>query len=233
LELAAARGCEACAIRDLALCSALENSEISVVEDIVTHLTIEPSKTLFYEGDQAGFVYNVTAGAIRLYKLLPDGRRQITGFMLPGDYLGLVVGGGYAYSAETINETQLCRFPVKDLNDLLDSYPQLEKRLLGMTRDELAAAQDQMLLLGRKTPLEKLCSFMLGLAARNERFGGAPDEVYLPMSRNDIADYLGLTVETVSRTLSRLKGEGVIALPETSRIVFQDRAALERLAAGG
>ncbi len=225
--------CEACAVRDLALCSGLEGNELDDLERIVTRIALEPGRTLFYEGDEARNVFNVTSGAIRLYKLLSDGRRQVTGFMLPGDYLGLSVHGIYAYCAEAIGETHLCRFPVKDLNQLLDAYPRLEKRLLGMTRDELAAAQDQMLLLGRKSPVEKVASFLLDLCGREERLGEDEiDIVTLPMSRSDIADYLGLTVETVSRTFSRLKTEGVIDLPESSRIVFKERDKLEELAEG-
>jgi CRP/FNR family transcriptional regulator len=225
--------CEACSIRELALCSGLEGNELDELERIVTRIALPPGKTLFYEGDEARFVFNVTSGAIRLYKLLSDGRRQVTGFMLPGDYLGLSVHGTYAYCAEAIGETQLCRFATKDLNRLLDMYPNLEKRLLGITRDELAAAQDQMLLLGRKSPVEKVASFLLDLCRREERLGQADtDMVTLPMSRSDIADYLGLTVETVSRTFSRLKSENVLDLPETNRIVFKQREKLEELADG-
>jgi CRP/FNR family transcriptional regulator len=233
LEHKVVNNCEACAIRDLALCSGLEGSELDELERIVTRIALEPGKTLFYEGDDARFVFNVTSGAIRLYKLLSDGRRQVTGFMLPGDYLGLSVHGEYAYCAEAIGETHLCRFSVPELNRLLDTYPRLEKRLLGITRDELAAAQDQMLLLGRKSPVEKVASFLLDLCRRAERLGQTDvDTVTLPMSRSDIADYLGLTVETVSRTFSRLKSENVLDLPESNQIVFRQRDRLEDMADG-
>ncbi len=224
--------CEFCEIRHLALCAGLEDHEIGDLEAIVVHVTLGPGRTLFCEGDTDNYVFNVTSGAIRLYKLLSDGRRQITGFMLPGDYLGLATGKGYAYSAEAITETRLCRFPADDLAELLIKYPKLERRLLGMTRDELATAQDQMLLLGRKTPVEKLASFLLDLSGRAVRLGHPDDEVRLPMSRGDVADYLGLTVETVSRTLSRIKGERIIHMPESNLIRFRDRERLEDLAVG-
>ncbi len=231
-EVATLHGCEACGIRDMALCSALDDDELEALEAVVVHTSLEAGKTLFYEGDEARHVFNVSSGGIRLHKLLADGRRQITGFMLPGDYLGLTAPSGYAYSAEAIVDTNLCRFPLRGLNRLLDRFPKLERRLLGMTRDELAAAQEQMLLLGRKTPVEKLSSFLLVLAAREERYGGSPDSVYLPMSRSDIADYLGLTVETVSRTIGRLKSERVIALSSSNTVLFKDSERLKHLAAG-
>ncbi|HYD99220.1 MAG TPA: helix-turn-helix domain-containing protein, partial [Alphaproteobacteria bacterium] len=185
------------------------------------------------EGEPADHLFNVTAGTVKLYKLLPDGRRQITGFLGPGDMLGLAAGTGYAYSAEAVTEAALCRFPRLRLEALLDEQPAMRRRLFAMARDELAAAQEQMLLLGRKTAREKTASFLLGLAERAARRGGPADAVEVAMSRADIADYLGLTTETVSRTLTAMKAAGLIRLLAGGRIVLADRAALAGLAQAG
>ena len=126
---------------------------------------------LFHEGDAADFVYNVTRGVMKLYKLLPDGRRQITGFLLPGDFLGLAGKDGYSYSAETVDAVELCRFPRRKLNELFEAFPQLERRMLKLATDELIAAQDQMVLLGRRTAAEKVAIFLLRLSER-EKFRG-------------------------------------------------------------
>ena len=224
--------CESCEVRELAICGALDEEELVKLDRAVVHLRFDPGQTIFFEGDDQGYVYNVATGTVRLYKMLPDGRRQITGFVLPGDFLGLSARGKFSYSAEAVTEAGLCRFAARELEALFDEFPKMEKRLLGKARDELVAAQEQMLLLGRKAPAEKLASFLLGLSRRAERWGLPASPVVLSMSRGDIADYLGLTIETVSRTITRLKTEGVIALPESHRVVLVDRERLEELAEG-
>ncbi len=224
--------CRSCEIRHLAICSALDESELFRLNAIVGHIHLEPGETLFYEGDEPGYVYTVASGTIRLHKLLPDGRRQITGFVMPGDILGLATRHGFSYSAEAVTEAGVCRYATRKLEALFDEFPKLEKRLLSKARDELAVAQDQMLLLGRKTPAEKIASFLLGLSRRAERWDLPSNPVLLPMNRSDIADYLGLKVETVSRTFTRLKSQGIIALPQSHRVVLVDRERLEDLAEG-
>ncbi len=224
--------CAASDVRGYTFCSELADDEIGEVQAIVRQIRLVSGQLLFQEGDEAQYVFNVTQGIIKLYKLLPDGRRQITGFVLPGDFLGLSGRDGFSYTAEAVTEAGVCRFPRPGLEALFDEFPKLEKELLWKARDELVAAQEQMLLLGRKMPAEKIASFLLGLSRRAERWEMPSDPVLLPMSRGDIADYLGLTVETVSRTFTRLKSEGVIALPEAHRVVLRDRDRLEELADG-
>ncbi len=189
---------------------------------IVTTLELSPGDPLF----------NVTAGAVKVYKLLADGRRQMTGFLFPGDFLGLALEKTYAYSAEVIIHTALCRFPRRKLERLLEKYPKMEHRLLGMASHELAVAQEQMLLLGRKTAREKIASFLLMLSRRATQRGQAGDPVSVPMSRNDIGDYLGLTTETVSRTFTQLKQGGGINLLQDRKVELADRARLESIAEG-
>jgi CRP/FNR family transcriptional regulator len=193
---------------------------------------VEPGKTFINEGDPADNFFNITAGTAKLYKLLPDGRRQITGFAHAGIFLGLAVSSTYAFSAEAIDQVRFCRFPRQKLQTLLDDFPALEKRLLETASNELVAAQEQMLLLGRKTARERLASFLIaqGLLARPCHRGS--DEIALPMSRGDIADYLGLTIETVSRTFTRLKNEQLISIPNATTVTVLDRGGLLSLAEG-
>ena len=164
--------------------------------------------------------------------MLVDGRRQITGFLFPGDFLGLAFNDTYSYTAEAVNRVGLCRFPRHKMEALFDRLPHLEKRLLGMASNELIAAQDQMLLLGRKSAREKISSFLLMLSRWATRRGQPADPVNLPMTRADIADYLGLTVETVSRTFTMMSRKGLIDLANPNQVVLASRTAIEALAAG-
>ena len=226
------QGCVKCHVRHLTICGAFEPNELQHLEPLVGHRDLDPGQPLFDEESPADFAYNLVDGTIRLYKLLPDGRRQITGFAIAGDFLGLSSRGHYAYSAEAVSPVTLCRFKRADLQRLFQNFPAMEHRVLAMANDELVAAQDQMLLLGRKTPMEKVASFLLTLSKRLERVGRQGDELSLPMTRADIADFLGLTVETVSRTFSRLKASKIIGLPVPDKVQLLDRRRLESVAAG-
>jgi CRP/FNR family transcriptional regulator len=224
--------CVACDVRDLVFCSVLDEAERPRLAAIVLEVRARPQQAIFYEGDPADHVFNVTAGSVKLYKMLPDGRRQITGFLFRGDFLGLALNTSYAYSAEAISETRLCRFPRKDLETLLEEYPKLERRLLAMAGNELSAAQDQMLLLGRKTAKERVASFLMNLRSRAEQRGEPDGPIALPMTRNEIADFLGLTTETVSRTFTDLRKAKVIALADPATVAIARPDALEEIAAG-
>ena len=202
--------CNACEVRGLTFCAGLEANEPDALSSISRRLRFAKRHIIFQEGDEANVVYNVTRGTVRLFKMTQDGRRQVTGFLLPGDFLGLASRSGYATSAEAITEVELCRFESDKLETLFERNRQLERRLFEIVDDELAVAQDQMLLLGRKTARERMASFLINLSEREEIRGGRDGAVYLPMVREDIADYLGLTIETVCRTLSQLKREGLI-----------------------
>lgn len=199
---------------------------------IMTTVEIGTHDSVFNEADPADNVYNVTDGVLKIYKLLPDGRRQITGFLFPGDFLGLMHNDLYAYSAETLTPTKLCRFPRRKLEKLLVEIPHLEQRLLSMASHELAAAQDQMIMLGRKSARERVVSFLLMLSNASTRRGGAASPISVPMTRTDIADYLGLTIETVSRTLTQLKKQGLIELLDEKLIRLAQPQRLAEIASG-
>jgi CRP/FNR family transcriptional regulator len=224
--------CAACPIRDLALCSALDDDELRLLNDISMDVQLPPGAAAYDEGEQADYVYNLTAGFMKLYKLLPDGRRQITGFVFPGDFLGLASEKEYVHTAEAITDATLCKFKRTKLERLFTDLPKLESRLLEISRNELAEAHNQMLLLGRKSAKERIASFLTMLHRRAERLELPTRPLEIPMSRNDIGDYLGLTTETVSRTLTRLKQSGIIALNSDRRITIVDPASLSEMAEG-
>lgn len=200
--------CEKCEVRHRAMCAAIDFEHLGALEQIVSHRRYAPNQVIFEEGEAADYAYNLSSGDVRLYKLLADGRRQITGFLRPGDFLGLVKQDEYAYGAEAIDDVVLCCMRVIDLERLLRELPAVRDRLLDMSRDELVAAQEQMLMLGRKSAREKVLSFLL-LRAQHDAIADDDEAqsatLNLPMSRADIADYLGLTIETVSRTFTTLK----------------------------
>jgi CRP/FNR family transcriptional regulator len=224
--------CAACEVREVAICGALKPEELNELVRILTRQTYSAHDPIIDEGEPADYVFNVTAGAVKLFKLLPDGRRQITGFLFDGDFIGIAMNDTYSYSAEAVGDVSLCRFNRRKLEGMLDQFPQLERRLLSFASNELAQAQDQMLLLGRKTAREKLCSFLLNLSRRIEKRGADPSVVPVPMSRNDIGDFLGLTTETVSRSFTNLKRDGAIQLLEGNRVRLIDIDRLRDMAEG-
>lgn len=229
---ARASACESCTARSLSICSAMEAEDLGRLAAARTHQHVSAGETFLNEGDAATHFFNLIEGAVKVFKLLPDGRRQITGFLFAGDLLGLAFNESYSYSAEAITPVKLCRFPRRQLERLLDEFPRMEKRLLAMASNELAAAQEQMMLLGRKTAHERIASFLLSLARREERAGRVCEMLHLPMTRTDIADYLGLTTETASRVFTSLKKRGAIELEGAGSVRLADRAALEELATG-
>lgn len=232
--LPATHPCFACAVRDEAVCGVLECDELAKLRRQGSSLRLNRGQPLFHEGNPASRVFTLTRGTLKLYKLLPDGRRQVTGFMHPGDFLGITVEDDYAFTAEALEQAQLCAFPHTRFDDFTEEHAEMERELYRLAAHELAAAQQQMVLLGRKTAGERLASFFLMLVRRTERGDAAPARfVDLPMSRSDIADYLGLTKETVSRVLAQLKNKRLIRLEALDRIEILDRAGLELAAEGG
>jgi CRP/FNR family transcriptional regulator len=152
--------------------------------------------------------------------------------LFPGDFLGLALEDEYAYGAEAVVTSELCRFPQRDLEGLISRYSTMERRLLGATSNELAIAQEQMVLLGRKSAEEKVVTMLLTFSKRAHHRGQAENPVFLPMTRADIGDYLGLTTETVSRTMTVLKTKGVIRLENDHHIRLMDMDKLIEMSDG-
>ena len=224
--------CSSCEARHLSVCNAVADPDLARLATIAVVTEAPAGSTFIDEGQPADCFFNITAGSAKLFKLLPDGRRQITGLVGVGHFLGIAVSDTYAFSAEAIGPVRYCRFSRTRLRALLDDFPLMEKRLLEVAANELVAAQEQMLLLGRKTARERLASFLLLQSRQGLPCGHSRHRFTLPMTRSDIADYLGLTIETVSRTLTRLRGERMIALLSQNELVILDHRTLERLAGG-
>ena len=179
---------------------------------------------IYGENEPAEYLYKVVGGAVRTYKVLNDGRRQIGAFYLPGDVFGLEIGDEHTFSAEAIVESKVMVIKRSALVALAARSNEVAQQLWTMTAGELKRAQGHIMLL-IKTAQERVAGFLLEMAARST----SGNAVELPMSRQDIADYLGLTIETVSRTLTQLENSAAIAVPTSRRIVLRNHAALNRL----
>jgi CRP/FNR family nitrogen fixation transcriptional regulator len=177
---------------------------------------------IFGEGEPADFVYQVVSGAVRTYRLLSDGRRQIEEFHFAGDCFGLEAGIERRTTAEALTDTVVKAVRRSSLTERALDDAAIAGRLWKLTAKDLKRTQDHVLMLGRRSASERVAGFLIDLARRT----GAAHEVDLPMSRQDIADYLGLTIETVSRTLTQLQGSGYLSIPSCRRILLNDRQSL-------
>jgi CRP/FNR family nitrogen fixation transcriptional regulator len=196
----------------------------SSIEMMGAPMPFSRNAEIYGENEPADYLYKVISGAVRTYKVLNDGRRQIGAFYLPGDIFGLEVGEEHSFSAEAVIDCKVLVIKRSTLVSLAGRDTEVARQLWTMAASELQRAQDHIMLL-IKTAQERVAGFLVEMSARN---AGA-SEVELPMSRQDIADYLGLTIETVSRTLTQLENSGAIAVPTSRRIVLRSRGALNRL----
>jgi CRP/FNR family transcriptional regulator, nitrogen fixation regulation protein len=198
---------------------------LAALEQIGTRRSFTRDEAIYAESDLSDCWYNVISGTVRICKLLADGRRHIAEFCFPGDCFGLPASGVRIASAEAVGEVVVMRYPQRASDRLIDENPRLVRGLYDRTLRELIHAQTRMLLLGRMTASERVASFLLEISDRKD----TPHALDLPMSRNDIADYLGLTIETVCRVLSGFRRNGIIAIPMPYRIELRDREVLEAL----
>lgn len=182
-------------------------------------------ETIFDEGQRADRVYQLTSGSLRTCRILRDGRRQIEAFHFAGDVFGLEGGETYRVAAQTLGPVQVRVMPRSALKALAHERGDVARRLLELTTENLRRCQDHVLMLGRRTACERVAALLLDLAERT----GADALLDVPMTRQDMADYLGLTIETVSRTFTQFQHEGLIALPTTRKVLLRDRAALEAM----
>jgi CRP/FNR family transcriptional regulator, nitrogen fixation regulation protein len=189
---------------------------------IATEYSYRKDEEIYGEGEPSEYVYQVIRGAVRTYKLLNDGRRQIGAFLLPGDVFGLDSRSAHRLTAEAIVDTTVRLVKRHNLEAAAGSNVKVAHNLWTMTASELRHAEDHMLLLGRKTAMEKVATFLLEMDRRLAKAG----MMALPMCRRDIGDYLGLTLETVSRTLSQLSDQGVLVFSSARQIVLRNRKRL-------
>ncbi len=193
---------------------------------------LQAREHVFFEGDPKDHVYQVEKGTVCLYKTLPDGRRQIVDFAYPGDLIGLGAPGEHVFSAQAITLARLRCLPAGLLHEVALHDPQVGMQLYRAMSEQLLAARDLLLTVGQRNATERLGALLLALSRRNARIGADPGRIALPMTRADIADFLSLTIETVSRTFTKLRQAGTIELVQSSLVVIRDPRALERLATG-
>lgn len=221
--------CFHCEARSQSICSAINSEDMARMSQYSHSLAISSGNMFIQEGEIATDFYIVTSGHAKIFTMMPDGRRQITDFVYRGDFIGFIIGTTYAFSAEALGALTVCRFSRTGLAMLRRQFPKLEDRLLEEASRGLVKAQRRMLLLGRKTARERLASFLL---EQSLRVLHPTNQILLPMSRTGIADYLGLTIETVSRTLNAFRREKLITIKQVTRIAFLNRPALEAIAHG-
>jgi CRP/FNR family transcriptional regulator len=216
--------CQACPMRALSLCGALEAGDLPEFAAAVTRVSYASKEPILEQGGDNDSVHIVSSGTVRLHRDLPDGRRLVLGFALPGDFLGLSTGDSLDLSADALGPVSTCKVSRAAFEALAESKPALMRGLYAEAAEELRLARDQMVLLGRRSARERVAGFILGLRDRWRRLNGRTALVDLPMTRNDIGDCLGLTVETVSRMFSALAREKIILIvPDGARILDEGR----------
>ena len=229
--------CQACAIRNRAICADLDPHEIDLLNRLGRRRRLSAGEQLLWEGDEAVLVANVIEGVLKLSTQTSDGREQILGLVYPSDFLGRPFGETTPYGVEALTDAYVCVFERHDFDRFAREHPRLEHKLLERTLSELDRTRRWMLLLGRLNAEQKLATFLLELVDRlSEKSCAASSDTMserftLPLSRQQIADILGLTIETVSRQLTKLRKEGVIDLPARREVAILKPAELALRAA--
>lgn len=224
--------CDTCVVRNRAICSALDSEELVALNAIGRRRTLAPGESLIWEGEDSVLVANVIDGVLKLSTGTEDGREQIVGVVYPSDFIGRPFGGTTGHGVTALTEARVCVFSRRDFDAFAREHPALEHKLLQRTLSELDRTRRWMLLLGRKSASEKVASFLIEMAERLtattcETVGDVvTTRVNLPFSRQQIADVLGLTIETVSRQFTRLKAEGIIDLPSRREVTILDHEGL-------
>lgn len=227
----ARRDCDSCVIRTYSMCAGLDEADLATVAGIATQTGYRKETIVFRQNDRFEKILVVTGGFIRLSRLLSNGKRQITGFIGPGDILGGLKQQSICHcTAEAISEVTVCAFRRNELLKVLHDFPELCIRLLLTATDEIEAQYEQITLLGRKTADQRVAAFLLIMQQRWKRDDLPTSSVPLPMARVDIADYLGLTVESVSRALHEIKAKDYIRLPKPSLVELRNLPGLYQMA---
>jgi CRP/FNR family transcriptional regulator len=227
--------CQACAIRNRAICAELDAAEIELLNSIGRRRHLSAGEQMLWEGGESVLVANVIEGVLKLSTRTGDGREQILGLAYSSDFIGRPFGDTSPYGVEALTDACVCVFDRADFDRFAREHPRLEHKLLERTLAELDRTRRWMLLLGRMSAEEKLASFLLEMSERIGNSGcdssqNSARSMQMPLTRQQIADVLGLTIETVSRQFSNLKSQGVIALPARREVIIVDREALRNCA---
>lgn len=224
--------CSQCPIRHRAVCSKCDDDELAILERIKTYRSYTAGETIFWRHDELKFVASVVYGVASLNRTLEDGRTQTVGLLFPSDFVGRPGRMQIDFDVIAATDVTLCCFDRRQFEQIIEETPHIAQRLMEIALDELDAARDWMMLLGRKTALEKTASFLEILMRRSSLDPSTKDRLLtLPLTREEIANYLGLTLETVSRQFGALKKQGVIRIEGRRQIAVLDASAL--IAASG
>jgi CRP/FNR family transcriptional regulator len=227
--------CDCCVVRHRGLCAALPAEQIEKLTAIARRRTVPANHYIFRDGDEAISFASILSGVVKLIKTTADGEQHIIGLMYAPEFLGHTFAVRHRFSAAAATEVELCTFPRASFGRLVADYPQMERWLFEFTVRELDICRDWTLMLGRKSSYERVASLLLMIARRAKYAGCTPlpgnsVRFALPLTRSELADYLGLTLETVSRKISRLKAKGVIELPRSREVVVPDIELLSAVA---
>ena len=218
--------CSLCKIRSYSFCRCLKEDELKVFSNISSEKKFSDKENIFLQQDVSKNLYNITKGNVKIYQLLSDGRIQIIGFLYPGDFFGSCKKGKYNYSAEAIGDVKVCVFEESILNQHLEKNMKLAKELLHMTSHELTLVQDRMAVLGKLKASERVGRFLINISNQRARINWQDNPISLPMTRQNVADYLGLTIETVSREITELKTSNIIKVLSSKQIYINDKEKL-------
>lgn len=225
--------CSTCIVRNRAICASLNAEELAILGKMGRRQRVKAGQTLLWEGDDAPVVANVLSGVLKLAVSTADGREQIVGIVFPSDFIGRPFGKKSPYSVTAMTDADVCIFNRNSFDAFAGAHLDLQQKLLRRTLDELDRARHWMMLLGRKSASEKVASFLLEISERLSGYGCEPEHrgsFELPFGRQQIADILGLTIETTCRQLTRMRSDGVLDLPSRREVVINDRAAMEAMA---
>lgn len=227
--------CSTCVVRNRAICASLDAEELQLLAKLGHKQKIKRGEALVWEGDLEPVVANIIDGVLKLSVNLRDGREQIVSVMYASDFIGRPFGKESPYSITAMTDAEVCVFARSSFDSFAKEHPDLQNKLLQRTLDELDRAREWMTLLGKKSATERIAIFLLELSNRLSLNGCNPlrpylDRFELPMDRQQIADILGLTIETVSRQFTYIKKDGIIDLPERRTVIINDRMRLIALA---
>jgi CRP/FNR family transcriptional regulator len=223
--------CADCAVRDRSLCGSLDNSELKALNALSQRRHVKRGQVIAWAGDEAVICGNLLNGVLKLVAATTDGREQIVGLLYPADFFGQPYAGETDFDIVTLTDAELCVFPRPAFERVLDDHQRMERLLLQRTLESLTEARERILVLARKSAGEKVAGFLVDMGARAGDKGcrataQGPITFDLSLTRGQMADVLGMTIETVSRQLTRLKTDGIIALPGARAVTISDRAAL-------
>ena len=221
--------CSLCKIRSYSFCRCLNDDQLEIFSKVSFEKKFTDKENIFLQNDPSTHLYNITEGNVKIYQLLDDGRIQIIGFLYPGDFFGTYKNNKYNYSAEAIGNLRVCVFDQRVLDKYMDQNPILAKELLNETSYELTLAQDRMTVMGRLNAIEKIAIFLINISNQRKRIGWQSNPISLSMTRQDIADYLGLTIETVSREISKLKASNIIKIISSKQLFINDFEKLNQI----